>query len=133
MPWAFKLCLAKVTRPSLLYMTVGLCMRCLHRLHGWVFWELLTALLINNYYKRNGLSTDPTYYFLSKWKISLLSLYSVPSIIQPILYPSIYRYTRKKYCRNRCKYNYYAVFRLSLLFDFQLLNDFHDTDINKVS
>jgi len=28
MPWAFKLCLAKVTRPSLLYMTVGL------RVHG---------------------------------------------------------------------------------------------------
>jgi len=28
MPWAFKLCLAKVTGPSLLYMTVGL------RLHG---------------------------------------------------------------------------------------------------
>jgi len=25
MPWAFKLCLAKVTGPSLLYMTVGLC------------------------------------------------------------------------------------------------------------
>src|SRR6218665_621054 len=28
MPWAFKLCLAKVTGPSLLYMTVGL------RVHG---------------------------------------------------------------------------------------------------
>ena len=38
-----------------------------------------------------------------------------------------------KYCRNRCKYNYYPVFRLSLLFDFQLLNDFYDTAINKVS
>jgi len=28
MPWAFKLCLAKVTGPSLLYMNVGL------RVHG---------------------------------------------------------------------------------------------------
>jgi len=28
MPWAFKLCLAKVTGPSLVYMTVGL------RVHG---------------------------------------------------------------------------------------------------
>ena len=36
MPWAFKLCLAKVTGPSLLYMTVSL--------HGWVIWQLLTAL-----------------------------------------------------------------------------------------
>jgi len=28
MPWAFKLCLAKVTGPSLLYMTVGLRVQC---------------------------------------------------------------------------------------------------------
>src|SRR6218665_1922807 len=51
MPWAFKLCLAKVTGPSLVYMTVGLHVHmytvnrsCLERLPGWVFWQLLTAL-----------------------------------------------------------------------------------------
>jgi len=48
MPWAFKLCLAKVTGPSLVYITVGHVYTfnrcCLERLHGWVFWHLLTAL-----------------------------------------------------------------------------------------
>src|SRR6218665_2913581 len=46
MPWAFKLCLAKVTGPSLIYMSVGLRVHgsCLERLPGWVFWQLLTAL-----------------------------------------------------------------------------------------
>src|SRR6218665_3212495 len=49
-PWAFKLCLAKVTGPSLLYVTVGYVYTvnrcCLERLHGWVFWQLLTALAL---------------------------------------------------------------------------------------
>src|SRR6218665_2668626 len=44
MPWAFKLCLAKVTGPSQAYVyTVN--RSCLERLPGWVFWQLLTALL----------------------------------------------------------------------------------------
>src|SRR6218665_309164 len=45
MPWAFKLCLAKVTGPSLLYMTVGL------PLQGWDIWQLLTALSSSNRHK----------------------------------------------------------------------------------
>src|SRR6218665_4115898 len=48
MPWAFKLCLATVTGPSLVYMTVAYVYTvnrsCLERLPGWVFWQLLTAL-----------------------------------------------------------------------------------------
>src|SRR6218665_978276 len=51
MPWAFKLCLAKVTAPSLLYMTVAYMYTvnrcCLEQLHGWVFWQLLTALSLS--------------------------------------------------------------------------------------
>src|SRR6218665_3282871 len=63
MPWAFKLCLAKVTAPSLLYMTVAYVYTvnrcCQGRLHGWVFWQLLTALsLTKNFSNGWGCSRE---------------------------------------------------------------------------
>src|SRR6218665_3594639 len=75
MPWAFKLCLAKVTAPSLLYMTVAYVYTvnrcCLERLHGWVFWQLLRALCITV----NAYSFTNAVFFLGKRPFGVSILY----------------------------------------------------------